>query len=148
MGRAHVRQTDELYPSGMSFWGFQFWTVGFSDSSQQQREAECEQFRLKHCPHRISRFESFFACESAELLDIYFDFLLDTNKTANPGLEDDYVIFEVRSEEAAFKGDMKLINSRDYDRYWRGESRQDTIWEVLLRLPVLIEHDVITDSDR
>lgn len=98
-----------------------------------------ELVRARRFADRPSRFQSVFAFETER----------DAHRFAREWNADEYAVWRVTGERA-FRGDMRLVDARDYARtlrrahtYWQGRSvSDDPLWEVLLEPPVDVDEPV------
>lgn len=76
-------------------------------------------------PRPASRFQSMFAWESIEDIDL---------GTMAPNPTDRFPVYEVTAD-SYFKKDMSLLNHLGAVRYWAGDAGTHPVWEILLPLP-------------
>ena len=133
--KEHTADWNTIFPDGLSFWGRMVLLNIVADPFMLQREYRCEELRQQCFPHRPSRLQSFFCCESLE----------DARKYRHGFDRPEALIWEVEHETGGFRADMILMRrcseaSLDANimAYWQGKTTDDPLWEVLLIPPVQI----------
>ncbi|MFL1407374.1 hypothetical protein ACJO2E_18675 [Marinobacter sp. M1N3S26] len=129
-----------MFPEGLSHHGVSYFVSSESraDSPSQSIELLFEYVRQAHYPELMSRFQSFFACQSIEEARLF---------RQNYGTGDEK-IYEVLARGRYFKANMRLLDNNQTSlccsflahKYWRSEtvSLPNELWEILLELPVTI----------
>jgi hypothetical protein len=139
---------DEFYPSGISNHGKQYLENRYHFVYDNRNspfasympliEMTFELVRQIKFKDKPSRFESFYACET-------YEEALEYRKDKR-NLESK--IYKV-STESFFKADMNLLKAPTIigsvilaEKYWNGESSENPFWEILMKSPVKILHEV------
>ena len=135
--QSHV---DEMFSHGVTFHGEHYFLKNSSQAKLASPNIEIlfEYVRRSQYPypHRPSRFQSFFACESVDVAKIFRERYGSSDAS----------IWEVEAQDS-FRADMNLliignksilVYSYFAHLYWRGETKSDPLWENLLVPPVKI----------
>lgn len=148
-GNEIVAHISAMYPAGFSLHGAQFFRDPWLNPTPQDYQSGVlelllEAIRKAHYPTKPCRYQSMFACDSAEAA---VQFRAQHGKPANP-------IHELHPQAEVHRGDMAIYTltgtfaSIDHrlHLYWQGKTLEvpghQTNWEFVLPLPVRVGEKV------
>jgi len=137
----HLQEhVNKMFPEGVSHHGDKYFLLDNSagNISSPAIELLFEYVRQAHFPNAISRFQSFFACETKGEA-IHFRNIYGNEKDS---------IYEIYTANDYMKVNMMLLGNNQTTliyshfahEYWNGHASElpNPFWEVLLKLPVTI----------
>jgi len=140
--------TKMLFPEGLSFHGWRYakerHTYGtspnFSHKATFLAEMNFEYVRKAYYPDKPSRFQSIFACETADEARAFKE------RFGRP----DSKIYEIEGDDflrvdmsLIFLGTQNVTGSFLAHKYWQGESGNNPFWEFIVKLPAQVIREVI-----
>lgn len=137
-------QVDKMFEDGVTSHGDQYFISSsiFNDTSIDI-ELIFELYRRIYFPENISRFQSFYCVEKESLIAMLQRLRVNMENVIIFEIESD--TFEKHDMNLLLKG-SNLVNTIYADLYWKGESIQNPLYEILVKPPLKIGKRVSIDS--